>query len=120
MKVLVSGGKRFADLKLLDRALDTLHRRKRIQLLVTGGQPGAQEMAYYWALRHRIKFIVVFPMQPDLTGKLDFSRWNHDVLKQFKLDGLVTFPGRAETDHLGDLAESIGLRVWRVPSDWCG
>lgn len=120
VKMLVSGGKKFADLKLMDRALDTLHRRKRIQQLVTGGLSGAQEMAYYWALRNRIPFIVTFPMQPDLTGRLDSSRWNHDVLKQFVLDGLVVFPGRSETEHLAELAESAGLRVWRVPENWRG
>jgi hypothetical protein len=120
VKFLVSGGKQFQDLKLLDRALDTLHRRKRVNMLVTGGLPGAQEMAYYWALRNRIALILTFPMQPDLTGRLDFSRWNHDVLKQFTFDGVVVFPGRAETEQLAELAEGAGLRVWRVPKGWRG
>jgi hypothetical protein len=120
LKVLVSGGRKFADVKLMDRALDALHRRKRIDLLITGALSGAQEMAYYWAVRSRVPTVVTVPMQPDLTGKLDWSRWNHDVLKRFELDGLVVFPGRSETDHLAELAESNGLRVWRVPANWRG
>lgn len=120
MKVLVSGGRRFADVKLMDRALDALHRRRRVEFMVTGELPGAQQMAYYWAVRNRISMIVTVPMQPDLTGRLDWSRWNRDVLKRFTVDGLVVFPGRAETDHLAELAESIGLRVWRVPMNWRG
>lgn len=98
--------------------MDALHRRRRVELLVTGELPGAQQMAYYWAVRNRVPMIITVPMQPDLTGKLDWSRWNHNVLKQFQVDGLVLFPGRSETDHLGELAESVGLRVWRVPADW--
>jgi hypothetical protein len=38
-------------------------------------------------------------MQPDLTGKLDWSQWNHNVLKRFTVDGFVVFTGRSETDH---------------------
>lgn len=71
-------------------------------------------MAYYWAVRARITLIITVPMQPDLTGHLDWSRWNRDVVQRFELDGVVTFPGRAETQHLGDFAEDNGLRVWRV------
>jgi hypothetical protein len=121
VKILVSGGLKFDDRKLMDRAMDALHRRKRIACLCTGARQEAQEMAYYWAVRNRIPYIVTLPMQPDLTGKLDWSRWNHNVLKQLMLeglDGLVAFPGRAETDHLADLAEEHRIRVWRVPKNW--
>lgn len=118
MKILVSGGLKFADRKLMDRAMDALHRRKRIECLFTGARSGAQEMAYYWAICNRIPYIVTLPMQPDLAGKLDWSRWNHNVLREHTLDGVVVFPGRAETDHLGDLAEEQGIRVWRVTKDW--
>lgn len=120
MKLLVSGGRKFADLKLMDRALDALHRRKRIGLLATGSLPGAQEMAYYWAVRNRIATIVTYPQQPDLSGRLNCSHWHHEVLKKWAFDGVVVFPGKPETDHLADLAESVGFRVWRVPHDWRG
>jgi hypothetical protein len=120
VKILVSGGQRFDDYKLVDRAMDALHRKKRIRFLITGGLKGAQEMAYYWAVRSRIPAILTVPMQPDLTGALDWSRWNRDILKRFEVDGLVLFPGRSETEHLAELAEDMGRRVWRVPRSWRG
>lgn len=104
----------------MDRALDAIHRRKRIEFLATGGLPGAQEMAYYWAVRNRISIIVTFPMQPDLLGRLSCGRWNQDVLKRFPFDGVVVLPGSSDAGVLADYAESLGVRVWRVPIDWRG
>jgi hypothetical protein len=118
VKVLVSGGRKFADRELMDRALDTLHRKKHIECLITGSLEGAQQMAYYWAVRARIASIITVPMQPDLTGRLDWSRWNRDIVQRCPVDGLVIFPGRAETHHLAEFAEDNGLRVWRVKANW--
>jgi hypothetical protein len=61
VKVLVSGGRKFADAKLMDRALDALHRRKRVEMLVIGAEKGAYEMAYYWGVRAHVPIIVTVP-----------------------------------------------------------
>ena len=55
---LNSGGRKFADGELMDRAMDALHRPRGVELLVTGELPGAQQMAYYWAVRNRIPEII--------------------------------------------------------------
>lgn len=77
-------------------------------------------MAYYWAIRARVPIIVTLPMQLNLIGRMDWSRWNRDVLKRFEVDGLAVFPGRVETENLAELAENVGLKAWRVEPTWRG
>lgn len=118
MRIIVCGGKRFSDLKLLDRVLDAVHRKKHIRTLVTGEFPGAEQMAYYWAIRARIETIITVPMRPDMIGALDVRRRNEDMLQRFGPDAVIAFPGRSETSHLAELAERHDIFVWRVPPDW--
>lgn len=47
--VLVCGGRRFNDRKLLERSLNAVHVRRPITTLITGNQAGVEEMSYWWA-----------------------------------------------------------------------
>jgi hypothetical protein len=80
----------------MDRALDTLHRRKRIEYLVTRPLEGGQQMAYYWAVRARIARYHHDTNATRSYHRLDWSRGNRDIVQRFPVDVLVIFAGRAE------------------------
>lgn len=50
--IAVCGDKKFKDRKLLERALNEVHRRQAITRLITGNLAGAEEMAYWWAAQN--------------------------------------------------------------------
>lgn len=116
--VVVAGGKRFKDVKLLHRALDAFHRKHHIGTLITGELPGAEEMAYFWGVTHHIATIITKPTTPDLIGRYSIERRNCDVLKEYSPFAVIAFPGEGQTEHMIAVAEEINCRVWKVAADW--
>jgi len=49
MRVLVSGGRNYAERDAVYAALDELHCRRRFELLIAGGARGADSLAAEWA-----------------------------------------------------------------------
>lgn len=118
VRLVVCGGKRFKDLRLLERALDAAHAKRLITTLITGGLPGAEEMAHYWAVRTGIERIITIPAKPDLLGRRSLVMRNHEIVNQLDPEGVVAFAGGGETEHMVEIAKDKGLPVWRVPPDW--
>jgi SLOG family YspA-like protein len=58
MRVLVCGGRDFDDLPLLGDALERVHARHVITLLIHGGAQGADIAAHHWA---GFKRVLAFP-----------------------------------------------------------
>jgi hypothetical protein len=55
-RVLVFGGRKFADRKMLYRALDVVHARRKITCIVEGEASGADKMARQWAEDTGVEF----------------------------------------------------------------
>lgn len=53
-KVAVVGGRGFTDVVFLCRYLDAYYAKHGVSILVTGGAPGADQIAEEWARRHEI------------------------------------------------------------------
>ena len=54
MRVLVCGGRAFANWEWLERSLDALHRQYQFTVLIHGASRGADALAERWAFHHRL------------------------------------------------------------------
>ena len=59
MKVLVCGGRDYADKDRAFRALDAVHIKHQITMVISGGATGGDKMGEDWALLHGIHCAVV-------------------------------------------------------------
>lgn len=125
MKVLVSGGRDFADWPTLWRVLDEIHEKTPITLLVHGAARGADTLARYWAAARGVpetgdKYRVNW----DAERRADPVGWrkagqlrNARMLAAERPDLVVAFPtGGPGTAGLMHRARKAGVEVIKVPS----
>jgi hypothetical protein len=113
MKVLVCGGRHFADAALCKRTLDALHVGTPITCLIEGGARGADELAGAWAMARGVR---------QRTFEADWRRdgvsagpiRNQAMLREGDPDLVVAFPGGAGTAHMISIARRAGVRVIEV------
>jgi predicted Rossmann-fold nucleotide-binding protein len=111
MRVLVCGGRDYTDRGAVYLALDRLHEKRGIDVVIHGAARGADTLAADWAAANGV------PAEP---YPADWSRGrqagpvrNQLMLDQGRPDGVVAFPGGAGTADMCRRAEAAGLRVWR-------
>lgn len=119
IKIVVTGGKRFRDQKLLYRALDAVHKKHHIDTLVVGARAGAEEIAYQWGVVRTVREIVTFSGYA-LDGHQSYIDRNRDMLQYYAPSAVVVFPAIHEgvAKHMAEFARSMGYKVWEVPADW--
>lgn len=116
MRILVTGGRDFANANVVNMALDAVHRKRGIELLIEGGARGADTLARDWALARGI---------PLATVRADWKRYrnaagimrNASMLARFAPHAVVAFPGGSGTADMIARAEAAGVPVWRVKVD---
>lgn len=105
MKVLVCGGRAFAQQQLLMSTLDTFHKLTPITCIIEGEAPGADTMARTWAQLRGVAFLP-FPADWYPNGRengIDRSagtRRNTQMLVEGKPDLIIAFPGRSGTANM--------------------
>jgi hypothetical protein len=114
MKLLVCGGRDYADASALNDALDAIHREKNITQLIHGAARGADSLAAVWARSEGIPAIA-FPADWARHGKAAGFRRNEAMLRQGSPDLVVAFPGGKGTAHMVRLAKAAGIPVRQVP-----
>lgn len=129
MRVLVCGGRSYADKLLLDRKLDELHAGRGIILIIEGGASGADFFANVWAKKNGV---------PVRTFKVTDAEWrdinvpgavvrrrkdgtkynaaagiwrNTRMLQEGKPDLVVAFPGGDGTANMVEQARRAGVEV---------
>lgn len=111
MRVLVCGGRDYYRRSDLFMALDALHRRKTITLVIHGAARGADSLAGEWACLNGID-VAEYPADWNKDGKAAGPIRNARMLSEGKPDGVVAFPGgRGTADMIGQ-AKRAGLKVW--------
>lgn len=113
MRVLVCGGRDFNDPALVEATLGAIHRKRGIEVVITGGALGADRLGERWAEANGIAWIQ-YPAQWELYGKSAGPRRNELMLREGKPDGVVAFPGGAGTAHMVRIAKAAGVKVWEV------
>lgn len=114
MRVLVCGGRDYADANTMKRVLGTFHTLNPIAVLIHGGAPGADTMAGIWALYNGITERVFLANWKDLGKKAGPIR-NQQMLDEGKPDLVIAFPGGSGTSDMIRRAEKAGVTVHQVP-----
>jgi hypothetical protein len=91
MRVLVCGGRDFADAALLERILNTMHAFEPFTVLIHGDAPGADTLAAQWAHRHGV-LVEAFPADWQRDGHSAGPRRNQRMITLGKPDLVIAFP----------------------------
>jgi hypothetical protein len=88
MKLAVVGSRDFNDYDLLKSKLDSIHKRKPITLIVSGGARGADSLSERWAKENNIETLIFIPDWNRFGKRAGFLR-NEDIIKNS--DAVVAF-----------------------------
>ncbi len=112
MKVLVCGGRDFANVVLLEETLNALHAVLGFTVLIHGDARGADRMAGRWAHKHGIQEVIC-RANWDFHGNKAGPLRNRAMLK---LDPsiVVAFPGGTGTNDMIAAARMAGVRTHLV------
>ena len=116
MRVLVCGGRAFADRTLLEQTLDRLHTARRFTTVIEGDAAGADRLAGDWAHTRGVA-LEVFQADWDGLGPKAGPMRNAQMLVEGRPELVVAFPGRRGTAHMIRLAQDAGVEVIQIPGD---
>lgn len=112
MRLLVTGGRNFADRDVLFATLDRLHAEHGFTLLIHGDARGADRLAGEWAQERGVP-ILACPLDRKRYGRGAGPKRNRQMLGQDP-DLVVAFPGGSGTSHMVIIAEEAGVKVIRA------
>lgn len=110
MKIIVCGSGRSQNQDEVFAALDALHERNAITLIINGGARGVDLFSSQWA-RERGVPLKAYKAAHWQTGRQAFFDLNEQMLSEHVPDLVLAFAGGAVTQHLIDLAQSQGIAV---------
>lgn len=110
MRVLVCGGRDYADASRLWTVLDAIHRKHPINLLIHGGAMGADTLAGEWALARGVGCWRC-PAEWGKHGKSAGPIRNRQMLEHGKPNMVVAFPGGRGTANMVSQARAAGVEV---------
>jgi hypothetical protein len=113
MRILVCGGRDYADARSLNATLDTLHAERPVTELIHGAARGADRLAAAWAETRRIPALA-FPADWERHGKSAGFLRNADMLRQGRPGVVLAFPGGRGTAHMVKLARKAGVPVREI------
>lgn len=108
--IIVCGGRDYGDRETVFAALDHLHKKRSIDILIHGDAPGADTLAGEWA-ESRCIFSIACPADWKAHGKAAGPIRNTAMLT-FNPVGVVAFPGGTGTADMVRQAKSKGVNVW--------
>jgi hypothetical protein len=112
MRIVVTGGRDFADEALVEKALGGVHRKHGIAALIEGEARGADRLCASWAERHAIP-VERFPADWDRHGKRAGHLRNQQMIDEGKPDAAVAFPGGRGTADMVARLTAQGIPVWQ-------
>lgn len=113
MRVLVCGGREYADREKLAAVLADLRQTRGIAHLIAGGAPGADTLAAEWADDHHLPCSVFMADWEGLGRKAGPIR-NQRMLDEGKPDLVVAFPGGRGTADMVRRAREAGVEVVEI------
>jgi len=110
LRVLICGGRDYADRDALHEVLDRLHAERQFALVISGGAHGADAMAHDWAISRGIAAEVYMAEWARFGRKAGPLR-NLRMLQEGKPNLVVAFPGGRGTANMVGQANSAGIEV---------
>lgn len=112
MRLIVCGGRTYRDRAAVFAALDRAHAKRPITLLIYGGARGADDLAFAWAAAHGVPSQVVIAKW-DRLGPAAGPERNGRMIREWRAEGVIAFPGGRGTADMVRQAEAAGLPVWK-------
>jgi hypothetical protein len=114
MRVLVCGGRNYANWGRVRNTLDLLHRtRRNITCIIHGGAHGADTLADDWADIRDIKSFT-YPADWKSHGRAAGPIRNRRMIEEGKPDLVIAFPGGRGTANMVRQAKEAGIEVIEV------
>lgn len=124
IKVVVTGGRSYEDRTTAYNVLSTLgladeneYRMPTGIEIAHGGARGADTIADDWAVVHWVP-VTAFEAEWDRYGKRAGPLRNAKMLKEFKPDLVVAFPGGEGTANCCLAARTLDIPVLEIPRDY--
>lgn len=111
MRLVVTGGRAFTLLSVIEGALRIADERYGIDVLIHGGAPGVDSMCADWAARND-KRVITYSAQWNIFGKRAGHIRNEQMIVQGRPDRGLVFPGGKGTLDMHKL-----LVRYNVPFD---
>ena len=114
--ILVCGGRDYDDEPVFDHLMDALlagfkeHSPGAELVIVHGGARGADKLADLWAKSRKVP-VVACPADWKTHGKAAGMIRNLEMLKKWKPQVVIAFPGGRGTAHMVSIARKAGVRV---------
>jgi hypothetical protein len=112
-RLLVCGGRDFADKVGAYKVLDAWHRALGIGVVIEGDARGADRIAGYWARKNRVDNLK-FPADWNTLGKAAGAIRNQQMLDEGKPTHVLAFPGGRGTADMVRRAKAAGVQVIKV------
>lgn len=111
MRLMVTGGRDFDDVRKMFNALDALHaNRGPITLLIEGGANGADQIARTWAKLHHIP-LTTFQADWARRGPRAGPERNRRMIQESRPDLVAAFQGGPGTANAVSQARAAGIEV---------
>jgi hypothetical protein len=107
-RVLVCGGRDFADAEWMSRVLGAFHKALPIEVIIHGDARGADRMAGQWAKRQGIP-VEVYPADWQRHGRAAGAIRNQQMLDEGKPDHVFAFAGGRGTADMLRRAKAANL-----------
>jgi hypothetical protein len=111
-RILVCGGRSYADFTSVSKALVNIHLSIGILFLIHGGVSGADALANTWAVKYGVP-VKSYPPNWEAHGERAVGVRNALMIADGKPHLVVAFPGGPGTVDLLEKVAVAGLPVWR-------
>lgn len=115
MKVIVCGGRDYANAEMLNLVLDEIHAKTPITMLIQGGAKGADSLAFDWGLSKPSVHVRTVFAEWDTYGRKAGPMRNAEMLK-LAPDLVVAFPGGRGTADMVRQTLDAGVRLIEIPT----
>lgn len=114
MRVVVTGGRDYADRDRVARVLQAVHAKHGVTTVIQGGARGADRLCAEWAVANRVP-VTTFEADWDGPAKkgAGFVR-NVQMITEGRPDCCIAFPGGRGTAHMLALMRKSGLPLWVI------
>lgn len=117
MRLLVCGGRNYADVARLEAVLDAVRRKHAIEVLIEGECPtgGADKLAREWAESRGVP-VDPYPVDHELDGPWPYAGPNRNRRMFSDSDAThgVAFEGGRGTADMVRVMKDAGIPVWEI------
>lgn len=114
IRVLVCGGRGYADVERVYQELDRIHAIHPIACIIEGGARGADYLASRWSALRGLDSHLRYPADWALHGKRAGPIRNQKMLDEGRPDMVVAFPGGRGTADMVMRARLAGVIVRQI------